>query len=551
MPTSKTNRIALIVSAFVIIALVLFALLRDNADAITLNQANSLLQHKSVKKVIVTKEYVYLKTANGYYKIASSQVTPRMFVDYKVEVGNESNIIIYILFLVLFLGLGSLLLKFLQNRGIFGSLNFKTNENTSSSASPLELNTPIEAIKSDVSFDDIGGISDVKIELEEIIDFMKNPKRYKNFGARMPRGVLLVGPPGVGKTMIAKAVANAADVPFFYQSGASFVQIYVGMGAKRVHELFVAAKKNAPAIIFIDEIDAVGKKRDGQRNDEREATLNQLLTEMDGFEGSSGVMVVAATNKIDVLDSALLRAGRFDRRVFVELPTKREREAILLKYLDKVPHELDVKVIANMTVGFNGAALAALVNEAALLALRQNDFHVTLEHFYQVKDKVMFGKKKLQMLNEKQKAYRITYQAGKVVVATYFDLPFEKLMLSNEKLSPSTDEPFIKQELEARVKMLIAGSVACDMKYKEHASSAKSDIDEAKEVTFKMCQEYGMGTSLIPEANEEEFMLKRLYEETTLLLESLGEVMQNIESVLQERESITKEEVKKYINAIF
>jgi ATP-dependent metalloprotease FtsH len=551
MPTSKTNRIALVISAFVIIALVLFALLRDNADAITLNQANSLLQSKNVKKVIVTKEYVYLKTANGYYKIASSQVTPRMFVDYKVEVGNESNIIIIILFLVLFLGLGSLLLKFLQNRGVFGSLNFKTNENRNASASPSELNTPIEAIKSDVSFDDIGGISDVKIELEEIIDFMKNPKRYKNFGARMPRGVLLVGPPGVGKTMIAKAVANAADVAFFYQSGASFVQIYVGMGAKRVHELFAAAKKNAPAIIFIDEIDAVGKKRDGQRNDEREATLNQLLTEMDGFEGSSGVIVIAATNKIDVLDSALLRAGRFDRRVFVELPTKREREAILMKYLQKVPHELDVKVIANMTVGFNGAALAALVNEAELLALRQNDFHVTLEHFYQVKDKVMFGKKRLQMLSEKQKAYRITYQAGKVVVATYFDLPFEKLMLSNEKLTPATDEPFIKEELEARVKMLIAGSVACDMRFNEHASSVKTDLDEAKEITKKMCQEYGMGTSLVPEANEEEFMLKRLYEETTLLLESLGEVLQNVESVLQERESITKEEVKKYINAIF
>ena len=551
MPTSKTNRIALIVSAFIIIALVLFALLRDNADAITLNQANSLLQSKSVKKVIVTKEYVYLKTDNGYYKIASSQVTPRMFVDYKVEVGNESNIIIYILFLVLFLGFGSLLVKFLQNRGLLGNLNLKSVQSTSAAASSQELNSPIEAIKSDVSFDDIGGISDVKIELEEIIDFMKNPKRYKNFGARMPRGVLLVGPPGVGKTMIAKAVANAADVPFFYQSGASFVQIYVGMGAKRVHELFAAAKKNAPAIIFIDEIDAVGKKRDGQRNDEREATLNQLLTEMDGFEGSSGVIVIAATNKIDVLDSALLRAGRFDRRVFVELPTKREREAILLKYLQKVPHELDVKVIANMTVGFNGAALAALVNEAALLALRQNDFHVTIEHFFQVKDKVMFGKKKLQMLNEKQKAYRIRYQAGKVVVATYFDLPFEKLMLSNEKLTPATDEPFIKEELEARVKMLIAGSVACDMKFNEHASSAKSDLDEAKEITFKMCQEYGMGTAIIPEANEEEFMLKRLYEETALLLESLGEVVENVESVLQERESITKDEVKKYINAIF
>ncbi|QOP45588.1 AAA family ATPase [Sulfurimonas paralvinellae] len=552
MPSSKTNRIALIASAFVIIALILFAMLRDNADAITLNQANSLLQSKSVKKVIVTKEYVYLKTDNGYYKIASSQVTPRMFVDYKVEVGSESNIIAIILFLVLFLGLGSLLVKFLQNRGVFGDIRFKRSDETNNaSSSLLELNSPIEAMKSDVSFSDIGGISDVKIELEEIIDFMKNPKRYKNFGARMPRGVLLVGPPGVGKTMIAKAVASAADVPFFYQSGASFVQIYVGMGAKRVHELFAAAKKNAPAIIFIDEIDAVGKKRDGQRNDEREATLNQLLTEMDGFEGSSGVIVIAATNKIDILDSALLRAGRFDRRIFVELPTKREREAILMKYLQKVPHELDVKVIANMTVGFNGAALAALVNEAALLALRQNDFHVTLEHFYQVKDKVMFGKKKLQMLNEKQKAYRITYQAGKVVVATYFDLPFEKLMLSNEKLTPSTDEPFIKEELEARVKMLIAGTVACDMRFNEHASSAKADLDEAKEITLKMCQEYGMGTAIIPESNEEELMLKRLYEETTLLLESLGEVIQNVESVLQERESISKEEVKKYINAIF
>ncbi|WP_152182982.1 AAA family ATPase [Sulfurimonas indica] len=551
MPTSKTNRIALIVSAFIIIALILFAILRDNADAITLSQANALLQNKQVTKVIVTKEYVYLKTKNGYYKIASSQVTPRMFVDYKVEVGSESNILIYILFLVLFLGIGSLLFKFLQSKGIFSTLQFTTKQNEGTGSSSLEISAPIEAIKSDVSFDDIGGISDVKIELEEIIDFMKNPKRYKNFGARLPRGVLLVGPPGVGKTMIAKAVANAADVPFYYQSGASFVQIYVGMGAKRVHELFAAAKKNAPSIIFIDEIDAVGKKRDGQRNDEREATLNQLLTEMDGFEGSSSVIIIAATNKIDVLDPALLRAGRFDRRVFVELPTKRERESILMKYLSKVPHELDVKVVANMTVGFNGAALAALVNEAALLALRQNDFHITLDHFYQVKDKVMFGKKKLQMLSDKQKAYRITYQAGKVIIATYYDLPFEKLMLSNEKLTPATDEPFIKQELEARVKMLIAGSVACDMKFDEHASSAKNDLDEAKYITHKMCQEYGMGSSIIPEANEEEFMLKRLYEETTLLLESLGEVMQNVERVLQDRESITKEEVKKYINEIF
>jgi len=550
MPESKTNRIAIYVSAFIIIILILFALLRDNADAITLNQAKELLKNHSVEKVVATKKYVYLKTKTGYYKIPFSQVSPNMFKNYKVEVDNESNILMYLLFVVLFLGLGSLALRAWQKKSLTEFFSLNRLKSDSAAAPNSMVNTQIEAIKSDVSFDDIGGISDVKVELEEIIDFMKNPKRYKNFGARMPKGVLLVGPPGVGKTMIAKAVAHEAGVPFYYQSGASFVQIYVGMGAKRVHELFAAAKKNAPSIIFIDEIDAVGKKRDGNRNDEREATLNQLLTEMDGFEGSSGVIVVAATNKIDVLDSALLRAGRFDRRIFVELPTKREREAILLKYLQNVPHDLDVKIVANMTVGFNGAALAALVNEAALLALRQNDFHVTLEHFEQVKDKVIFGKKKLQMLNEKQKLFRATYQAGKVVVATYYDIAFEKLMLSNEKLISTTDGPFIKQELESRVKMLLAGIAACDIKYNEHASSAKDDLDEAKVLVAKMCEEYGMGSSLLPDEKEQKLLLKRLYEECSVLLESLLGVLKKVEDVLLERESITKAEVKEYLDEV-
>ncbi len=550
MLNSKTNRIMIYVSAFLIIALVVFALLRDTADSITLSKAKTILKNHTVKKVVVSKEYIYLKTDKDYYKIASSQVTPKMFVDYKVKVKSSNDIILGILFLVLFLGVGSLILRFLQRKNELSLGGLKTSKDNSN-VNEMEVSSPIESIKSDVTFNDIGGISDVKIELEEIIDFMKNPKRYKSFGARMPRGVLLVGPPGVGKTMIAKAVAHEAGVPFFYQSGASFVQIYVGMGAKRVHELFAAAKKNAPSIIFIDEIDAVGKKRDGQRNDEREATLNQLLTEMDGFEGSSSVIVVAATNKIDVLDSALLRAGRFDRRIFVELPTKRERESILMKYLTKVPHELDVKVVANMTVGFNGAALAALVNEAALLSLRQNDFHVTIEHFHQVKDKVMFGKKKLKMLNDKQKAYRITYQAAKVCVATYYDMPFEKLMLSNEKLTPSTDELLIQQELEAQVKMLLAGMVACNIAFNEHSSSAKDDLEEAKEIVKKMCQEYGMGSTLLPEVNEQKLLLERLYNECKSLLMSLPSVVQNIENVLSERESITKSEVKELINEVF
>jgi len=546
MVESKSNRVALYASAFLVIILVLFAILRDNADPISLKDAMTILENHSVKSVVSSKEYTYLKTDKEIYKIASSQVLPKMFLDYKVESKSSLNIVVYFLFLVLFLGLGTLIFKWLQKN----KLSSIKDVSDSAFKSLSEHTQPIESIKSDITFSDIGGISDVKIELEEIIDFMKKPKRYKSFGARMPRGVLLVGPPGVGKTMIAKAVAHEAGVPFYYQSGASFVQIYVGMGAKRVHELFQAAKNNSPSIIFIDEIDAVGKKRDGQRNDEREATLNQLLTEMDGFEGSSGVIVVAATNKIDVLDSALLRAGRFDRRVFVELPTKRERASILSKYLDKVPHELDVNAVANMTVGFNGASLAALVNEASLLAIRQHDFQVTIEHFHQVKDKVMFGKKKLQMLSEKQKEYRVTYQAAKVIAATYFDLPFEKLLLSNEKLTPSTDEPLIKHELESRVKMLLAGIVACNIKYNEHASSAKVDLDEAKEIIDKMIQEYGMGASLIVTEHEAEIVMKKLYDETRTLLESLQNVMKYVEGILNERESITKVDVKKQLDEV-
>jgi len=271
---------------------------------------------------------------------------------------------------------------------------------------------------------------------------------------------------------------------------------------------------------------------------------------MDGFEGSSGVIVVAATNKMDVLDSALLRAGRFDRRVFVELPTKKERELILEKYLQKVPNELDINAVANMTVGFNGASLAALVNEAALLSLRQNDFHVTIEHFHQVKDKVMFGKRKLQMLNDKQKKYRITYQAGKVVSAAYFNLPFEKLMLSNEKLTPSVDEPLIKQELEGRVKMLLAGMVACSIKFNEHASSAKGDLAEAKELVDNMLKDYGMGESLITTDKDKEVVMSRLYYEFKLLLESMHSVLVRVEAILYEKESITKADVIKYINEI-
>ena len=421
---------------------------------------------------------------------------------------------------------------------------------TARASEPEPAAANVMPVRSNVRFSDIGGIGDVKEELEEIIDFLRNPKRYYSFGARMPRGVLLVGPPGVGKTMIAKAVAAEADVPFFYQSGASFVQIYVGMGAKRVSELFSAAKKNAPAIIFIDEIDAVGKKREGGRNDEREGTLNQLLTEMDGFEETSGIVVIAATNNIDVMDPALLRAGRFDRRIFVELPTASERESILQKYLRAIPHDLSLPELAKMTVGFNGAALAALVNEAALLCLRQHEIQVKMDHFMAVKDKVMFGKKKISVLTPEQRHYQTRYQAGKLFAATWFDLPFEKITLSNDTITPPTAEPLLKHEIEAHVRVHLAGIAACHLRFGEHASSASHDVKAASDLVHSMIYDYGMGSSILPSDEEEHALSERLYREITVLLERHDTIVSKFDAILDEYEQISKALAKATMNEI-
>jgi ATP-dependent Zn protease len=273
---------------------------------------------------------------------------------------------------------------------------------------------------------------------------------------------------------------------------------------------------------------------------------------MDGFESQSGVIVIAATNKIDVLDAALLRAGRFDRRVFVDLPTKTERASILEKYLQHIPNDVDVEKIASITVGFNGATLAAFVNEAALLALRQNYSQVTLEHFYAVKDKVMFGKKKLVVLNEEQKQHRITYQAGKVLVATYFDLPFEKLLLSNERLTPPNQvDTQLKSEIEKHLMTLFGGIVLCNIKYGQHATSAKIDLDQIKQTVNAMIEEYGMGEQIVPDEKEKAKITEELYAKTEKLLESFGEAVEKVEEKLAQKESITKQEVREILDAIF
>jgi cell division protease FtsH len=548
-PNFNRNQLIILVSGGIIVLLLMYALLRDSTDTVSLAEASHLIGTGTVDHAVMDGEYTYLSTRDyGVVKIQSAQLSGELVSQLKIEPKSSYGWIIFIIILGSIMGaLGWVY----RSRFSFEGTTYaeepaavKTHEaETVSNASAV-------AVKSNVRFSDIGGITDVKEELEEIIDFLRNPKRYYNFGARMPRGVLLVGPPGVGKTMIAKAVAAEADVPFFYQSGASFVHIYVGMGAKRVHELFAAAKKNAPSIIFIDEIDAVGKKRDGGRNDEREGTLNQLLTEMDGFEETAGIVVIAATNNIEVMDSALLRAGRFDRRIFVELPTATERASILEKYLHSIPHELSVDELAKMTVGFNGASLAALTNEAALLCLKQREFQVKMDHFLAVKDKVMFGKKKIVMLTQQQRHYQARYQAGKVFAATWSDLPYEKITLSNDTITPPSAEPLLKHEIESQIRIHLAGMAACDLRFGEHASNAQHDVVAARELAHAMIYEYGMGPSLLASENDCTILIDRLYVEIKTLLERYTSSVDKLEAILSEYEQISKVLAKETMNDI-
>ncbi len=548
-PNFNRNQLILLISGGVIVFLLMYALLRDNTDTVSLAEAAHLIEAGTVENAVMDGEYTYLTTRDyGVVKIQSAQLSRELVAQLKIEHKGSYG---WILLILIFGGIIGALGWVYKSRYPLDKSNVREESTALKAKEPDSVsNASVTPVKSNVRFSDIGGISDVKEELEEIIDFLRNPKRYYNFGARMPRGVLLVGPPGVGKTMIAKAVAAEADVPFFYQSGASFVHIYVGMGAKRVHELFAAAKKNAPSIIFIDEIDAVGKKRDGGRNDEREGTLNQLLTEMDGFEETAGIVVIAATNNIEVMDSALLRAGRFDRRIFVELPTASERASILEKYLHHVPYELSIDELAKMTVGFNGASLAALTNEAALLCLRKNEFQVKIEHFLAVKDKVMFGKKKLAMLSEKQRHYQARYQAGKVFAATWSDLPYDKITLSNESITHLGAEPLLKHEIESQIRINLAGIAACELRFGEHASNAAHDVSAVRELAHAMIYEYGMGPSFSANEQNCDDLIGRLYVEVKMLLERYSHSVDKLETILSEYEQISKALARETMNDI-
>ncbi|HZN49465.1 MAG TPA: ATP-dependent zinc metalloprotease FtsH [Methylomirabilota bacterium] len=361
------------------------------------------------------------------------------------------------------------------------------------------------------TFGDVAGVDEAKAELVEIVDFLKNPRKYQRLGGRIPKGVLLVGPPGTGKTLLARAVAGEADVPFFTLSGSEFVEMFVGVGAARVRDLFEQAKDKAPCIIFIDELDAIGKSRAGSTgfiggHDEREQTLNQLLAEMDGFDSSKGVIIMAATNRPEVLDQALLRPGRFDRQVVVDKPDLRGREAILRLHARSVvlASGVDLSVIAARTPGFAGADLANIVNEAALLAARKEKNAVEMSDFEEAIDRVVAGlEKKSRVLSEKERDIVAHHEMGHALVATsvaHAD-PVHKVTIIPRGVAAlgmtyqlPTEERFLmtRSELEDRIAVLLGGRVAEELVYGEVSTGAHNDLERATELARLMVTKYGM-----------------------------------------------------------
>ncbi len=363
-------------------------------------------------------------------------------------------------------------------------------------------------VQKKVTFKDVAGVEEAKEELQEIIGFLKDPQRFQKLGGRIPKGVLLVGAPGTGKTLLARAVAGEAGVPFFSISGSDFVEMFVGVGASRVRDLFDQGKKHAPCLIFIDEIDAVGRQRGaglGGGHDEREQTLNQLLVEMDGFDSNEGIILIAATNRPDILDSAILRPGRFDRRIVVNMPDVKGREDIIKVHVKNIPlnKDVDMKVLARSTPGFSGADLANLVNEAALLAARHSQENVTMEDMESAKDKVLMGvERKSMIISEEEKKSTAYHEAGHALIAALIPEadPIHKVTIIPRGLAlgitqqlPLDDRyTYSKTYLEAQLSVLMAGRVAEILFLNKTTTGAANDFERATDIARKMVCQYGM-----------------------------------------------------------
>ena len=468
-------------------------------------------------------------------------------------VGMFSPIMIIVIFLLFYL--------------LLMSPNQNTNKSMSFGKSKARMVNAND--KNKVTFKDVAGVTEEKEELQEIVDFLKSPKKFTDMGARIPKGVLLVGHPGTGKTLLAKAVAGEAGVPFFIISGSDFVEMFVGVGASRVRDLFAEAKKNAPCIIFIDEIDAVGRQRGaglGGGHDEREQTLNQLLVEMDGFAANEGVIVLAATNRPDVLDKALLRAGRFDRQIVVGTPDVKARQEILEVHARKkrLADDVDLSIVAKNTAGFAGADLENVLNEAALLAARRDKLEIGMLEIEDAMVKVTMGpEKRTKVISEKEKKLVAYHEAGHAVASFYLETQDDVHQISiiprgmaggYTMYRPTEDKSFMsKSEMEENLISLLGGRVAEAIVLGDVSTGASNDIERASKISRSMVTKYGMseklGTITFGSGQEEVFLgrdfttQKNFSEETSALIDS--EVKRIIDTAYAKTEEILRTNIDK------
>ncbi len=489
-------------------------------------------------------------------KILSSSEEQAFEVTVKKDPENNSVVVFLVNFLplILIVGFGFFFLT-KQVGGNAKSFDF--------GKSKAKLNTN----KDKVTFDNVAGLNEEKEELKELIDFLKSPKKFQKLGARIPKGVLLVGPPGTGKTLLAKAVAGEANVPFYYISGSDFVELFVGIGASRVRDMFRQAKQTAPCLIFIDEIDAVGRQRGtglGGGHDEREQTLNQLLTEMDGFGANEGIIIIAATNRPDVLDPALLRPGRFDRQVTVSLPDSKEREAILAVHAKNKKLGPDVKLsnLAKRTSGFSGADLENLLNESALLAARKNKESISMSEVDEAHDRVLMGPAKVsRKLSDKDKKITAYHEAGHVVSGLKLESSsiVQKVTIiprgmagGYTNIQEEEEKAHVtKTELLETISTLLAGRVTEEMVFNEVTTGASNDIERATKIARAMVCEYGM-SDLGPiqlEQNESSVFLGRDYNKSrnsseTIAYEVDKEIRKIIDVCYAKTQKIIKENMK-------
>ncbi len=531
------NRSLVLALGFLILTfcLLLFLILSDVSRLISGKDFFYVIQSHPKQTLIEDENYFYAN--KGLYKtnkeafLRAYKIPESMPIEKRENLNKVSKIFLALLFFI-----SSMLF------GIFWRLPKRLDTKMSlESAHKNELENAFQRYDAlGVRFEDIAGVDEVKEELLEVIDYLKNPKKYQDLGIFLPKGVLLIGPPGVGKTMIAKALASEARVPFFYESGSAFSQIYVGAGAKKVHELFMHAKRHAPSIIFIDEIDALGKARGGHRSDEREATLNQLLTEMDGFLQNDEVVVIGATNQMEVMDEALLRSKRFDRRIFISLPDLLERQSILEKLLENKKHALNYLKIAKNCVGFSGAMLATLINESALNALKHQRTEITESDILEVKDKIAYGKKKPQTLDENQKELVALYQSAKALSAYWLEIEFDKAPILGEFIAFNENKIHSESEIKNYIKVYLSGTIILELLYKERYSLSKQDLQKAKFLNEFMASEL-----LLAPTKES---LSVLYEEQLEFLKPQIAACKRLSALLLEQEYLEHSHLYDWLN---